>query len=1719
MNKRAQKRNFFRMGKSEISEKTTDIGTKPVPQRTKKRVNRGGRARPKLPSLEQPKNKRPRFSSLNPEVQKNSILQLFSLKGNTRTSTNAGGNVNRASLFNIGRTVRKSQQNKGGVRRSTLALVNLFNKQEKKTRKGVKATPLDFDGDKWEIRQTINGRKYYWNKKENQHSWPKPEELMTEHEKQEMNKDWVWVPHPKNYWQPACIVAKKPNGGTQVRTMNQRLVTVPAIKLMKGDLTGGNTQRVPLTPLNYLALDTVVEDLVELDTVNDATVLHNLRMRYEKQQIYTWIGPSRNVLVAVNPYRDLGLYTEEFKKRFENSATALDTPKPHVFAVAAVCVHKLSTQGRSQSILVSGESGSGKTQATKQCLDFITHVAGSTKIMTTKKKKPKTVERAPGTAGRAGRARRARNRRNRQKRQMPGEGGIKMVNAGSENSIEDKILNCNPIMEAFGNAKTVRNNNSSRFGKWIVMYMNMKRKQVIGAKIDQFLLETTRVISQASNERNYHVFYQVFTDEELKERYSLTKPEDYHFTSQGNCFKVEGQQPIDDKQEMNDVKLGMEKLGFSSDEILWFYKIVCAVLHLGNVNFELKKSGDGGCKIRETDNSELHFKKLSEILEIDSDKLSSVMLTRSIRTSKDVTIKNLSLKQTMTARDSLAKAIYGRLFGYLIERINESFGEINTGRFIGILDIFGFECFKYNSFEQLCINFTNERLQKLFNQTTFLEEQDMYKMERINFNKVQFIDNQKVLDIIDTRPAGIFNLLDDECKAPRSSVETLLRRINGQHREKFKLFKSYPESATFEIKHFAATVRYNVNDFIYKNKDALNQDIYEVCSNSTDVYTNVLFPPMKSFEKVKIKSTSGRFRSQLSELMTVLEDTQCHFIRCIKPNDEQVANNFNGRKIKTQLDSSAIVDAVSTRKQGFAHKMFHENFFLHYRSVNGFRYKYDTSRKDKALCKDVITKCFDMPLRNLPNIQIGETRVLFKTEEFKFLELNKTISILESVITIQAYFRGKQTRKFVLKYREIKQDLEEAVKNKDLVKIEEIEANLGKMGKRYQITSRKLEIAKKKIRQEKMWEPVKKKLVKYDTIRWKKDKESGDVELDEGVIESLDEDDMERVVNSVLEVQEKSKIPVPADVKYTLNKMKTLKKLLTSHKLNKELDDLMDVGEGEGEEGATGQVNKKSLRRNEVREMKIQMTSPEEFAKQEKAKAIEYIETEGVNAIKNLDRDALINMASRAAEFQYESTMVTKIRDLLKIPEIEFLKKQIERMNETSSSTGRKQNKKALFGKSIELKEAVLIEDYDKFKFFYKLSTLRNPPEEVPGFGCFCIPYKTIIREQTLETAKEIYGDSAENRLYNKKRKFLIWQADDFLYFSLLRLPNDLEDMAFECFEKVFAYMEEYRSEEDGLSLIKTGVFKGGGKNPGLRNEIFTQIIKQLTRNPTAESRIRGVELLGLCVASFPPDDEEFENFLYVWMRLHLPYPIYKNYMTAVYSIQFNKKSKKYNGANPRIKQNTDLSEIRLFLDEAREESKIIMKDAPEKWLIPDGSLKNILGEYDIDEDFLNAEEDIEVDNSLRPKSFRESVGSGAKSAKEIRKSKRALRKKTIRSSHSHDSASASASELAFALDVDSEVDEEFVGRKSRKSQKKESLHFSTAGGESIQFAFENKKKKKTRRRTGKKAELKAIVAKNEKIDTTPGKKSSRKSKKTTRTPAAAGESLLELSFTNEPQL
>lgn len=805
----------------------------------------------------------------------------------------------------------------------------------------------------------------------------------------------------------------------------------------------------------YQPKDKEYPDLCQLPNLNEQTLLENLRARFQRGYIYTYVG---SILISVNPFKYYPIYNPKYVKLYQNHR--LGELPPHIFAIADAAYHSMLKQKRNQCIVISGESGSGKTESTLFLLHHLTMLSQK----------------------------------------------------GSHGSgVEQTILSSGPVLEAFGNAKTAHNNNSSRFGKFI--QVSYKENGLVqGASVQKYLLEKSRICSQGHNERSYHVFYYLLAGASHAERQQLQllKPSDYRYLNQSKCYTIEG---CDEQFEFVRLKQSMEMVGFTPDKQHRLFAILSAVLLIGNVDFMPKKSTyhhDESVIVR---NSEL-VNTISTLLGVSQDTLLNALTSKKARVQGETLVMHYRIHEALAARDALAKSLYAALFDWIVLQVNYSLISLkessseNYGNYIGVLDIFGFEDFgSGNGFEQYCINFANEHLQHYFNLHVFEYEQEEYRREGISWTTIEFTNNVDCLALIEGKPSGLLCILDDQCSFPAASNETFLQKINSVHKDNQYYEIPQRREAAFIIKHYAGRVKYQVHDFREKNLDLMRPEVISVLKNSRFstvrevagadpvavfrwAILRAFFRAVSAFQaaggrhckrkesedprkptkqKINIDNSrilaaientqnrlrktrhsrsrtrshgprhtknlktvkalaqkalslsahgrlpgsrkpphtvTGQFQLSLQSLMETLNTANPYFIRCIKSNANKEANVFDNDLVMRQLRYTGMLETVRIRQAGFNVRLSYDEFIHHYRIL---------------LSKGLLSSQLDVKefLYNLQleksEYELGHSKIFMRESQKEKLDAQLHQTILTRIIIIQRWYRSiHQRRTFIL---------------------------------------------------------------------------------------------------------------------------------------------------------------------------------------------------------------------------------------------------------------------------------------------------------------------------------------------------------------------------------------------------------------------------------------------------------------------------------------------------------------------------------------------------------------------------------------------------------------------------------------------------------------------------------------------------------------------------------
>ncbi|XP_077997309.1 myosin-IIIb-like [Glandiceps talaboti] len=748
-----------------------------------------------------------------------------------------------------------------------------------------------------------------------------------------------------------------------------------------------------------------VDDLATLENLDEDIIVKHLFERYQRGQIYTYVG---DIMIAVNPFTPLGIYDDRHSLRYHHADKG-DNP-PHVFGVADSTYQAMLHYNQDQCLVISGESGAGKTESANFLVTQLTKLG-------------------------------------------------KAVNR----NLEEKVLMVNPLLEAFGNARTVINDNSSRFGK----YLELKFTQlghVTGAELSQYLLEKSRVILQASGERSFHIFYYLLSGvvkDEKRNLYHLDNNRSYRYLHSGGDQTYKNTGSMDHNKEMfNQIHTCLETIGFTAEEIHQLYCLLSGILHIGEIDFERRemKHMSDTSRITKTNMTKL----VSELIMVDEEELMDALTTDSVVTRGETIIRSNTVSQAEDVRDAMSKAIYGRLFNWIVDKLNVLMrptkqNEREEFRTIGILDIFGFENFDLNSFEQLCINIANEQIQYYFNQHIFAWEQQEYLSEGIDADLITYEDNRPLLDMFLQKPMGMLALLDEESRFPEATDQTLVDKFYKNLSRKY-YWKPLQHGLSFGIYHYAGKVYYEASNFLEKNRDTLAADIILLLRSSDMPLVRTLFerqltrtgnladgkprddfirsqpaqvikqralqipnrkihsaifsrgndsgPVTQSRNKMTVASY---FRYSLMELLSKMVAGTPHFVRCIKPNDYKSPGQYDHQKVMTQLKYTGVLETTRIRRQGYSHRITFADFVRRYKII-AFNMS-DPYPETEETCEEILTKC------KLENWLMGKTKVFLKYYHIE--KLDRQLEFYHKIaIRMQARMKARVQR---VKYKRMLQ--------------------------------------------------------------------------------------------------------------------------------------------------------------------------------------------------------------------------------------------------------------------------------------------------------------------------------------------------------------------------------------------------------------------------------------------------------------------------------------------------------------------------------------------------------------------------------------------------------------------------------------------------------------------------------------------------------------------------
>jgi len=775
-------------------------------------------------------------------------------------------------------------------------------------------------------------------------------------------KRYVWVKDPEKAFVRGWITEELPGGNVIIQFDSGASI---------------ETQIDDVDAVNPAKFDKA-DDMAELTHLNEASVIHNLHTRYQADLIYTYSGL---FLVTINPYCPLPIYGNDYVRMYKGQAR--EDTRPHIFAVSDAAFRRLVEEGENQSILVTGESGAGKTENTKKVIQYLAAVA--------------TSDFDTPLTGR-----------------VPGK---------QLSNLSQQILRANPILESFGNAQTVRNNNSSRFGKFIRIQFT-RSGQIAGAFIDWYLLEKSRVVKISPQERSYHVFYQLLAGADQRMREALLIPgmdvEHFAYTRGGNDT-IAG---VSDRDEWNTLIEAFHIMNFSEKEQLSVFKTIAAILHLGNVS--VRQESRAGDQASLDPEARASIDKACRLMGVQTEPFINGLLHPKVKAGREWVEKVQTPEQVRLAIDALSKGIYERGFGDLVSKINTQLdrGGVSSddSHFIGVLDIAGFEIFETNSFEQLCINYTNEKLQQFFNHYMFVLEQEEYAREQIEWQFIDFgKDLQPTIDLIELpNPIGIFSCLDEDSVMPRATDKSFTDKLHSLWEKKTSKYAPARTRQGFILTHYAAEVEYSTEGWLEKNKDPLNDNLTRLLACSKDSHISTLFSdcvdeldepysPRSRVKKGLFRTVAQRHKEQLSSLMRQLHSTQPHFVRCILPNHKKKPKQFQAPLVLDQLRCNGVLEGIRIARTGFPNRLTFAEFRSRYEVLCENMPKGYLGGQEAA---KIMLECLKM---DKSNYRVGLTKVFFRAGVLADLEEQRDGLIRDIMSRFQSIARGFMQRRVAFK--------------------------------------------------------------------------------------------------------------------------------------------------------------------------------------------------------------------------------------------------------------------------------------------------------------------------------------------------------------------------------------------------------------------------------------------------------------------------------------------------------------------------------------------------------------------------------------------------------------------------------------------------------------------------------------------------------------------------------
>lgn len=1325
-----------------------------------------------------------------------------------------------------------------------------------------------------------------------------------------------WVEHAEQVWVP-CWLHNQSGDKASLATDDGEIIVIPSSKLQS------------LSKVDDAQLEGV-DDVCSLAMVHAGALLHTVRVRYLKQLIYTRV---QRILISLNPFAPLPIYSHKYLDQYTSATDSIDLP-PHIFGIGADAMKGLREGYRDQAVVISGESGAGKTESAKLIMSFVAEAVACS-----------------------------------------GKGGV-----------EERAMQTNPVLEAFGNAMTVRNNNSSRFGKWLDMQFT-STMQLQGAHITHYLLETTRVCSQAQGERSYHIFFQLIQARNQPEfkNLKMQDPGSYNYLK-NSCLTAPG---IDDAKCLEETVEAFSALGFTKALQKEIWRVVIAILNIGNLSFKTS-SGD-----------ELHLadedpcNHAAELLGVPPAGLKKALLWRKIVAGKEVTETPLREDQAHHVRDGLTKQVYGLLFAYMIQKINGALvldgvqqDSAKAMRLLGVLDIAGFESFETNGLEQLLINLSNEHLQQHFNAHIFKSELEDYAKEGIVLKEeVNFVDNSDCLQLMDGK-GGLLEMLDEEIMVAKATDMTYVSKVLKAHAKDARLVTpKFPGKPIFGISHYAGAVTYTCDGFLEKNADKPPDDAMELLSSSSvDLVKKVVELLKEESGEVsatparskKAQSSTKKFRASLRSLMEKISRADPHYIRCVKPNKEKVPSKFTATMVMDQLVLSGSLEAVRIRQQGFASRLPFKTFILRYRCLSGTtgsKVADDEARlKDEA--KALIDKLFTV-LRPTPaenEFALGKAKVFTKAKALASLEAARTRLFYDSVVSIQGVSRGNRVRRRMAYSKAILASVKEWMlrcapdaldPNK---KSPHLYKNLGTTQDAERALSELQPLLAKAQELPYQSQVVGQAVKAQSRLRAEVDA----IEQVKTLISSLDPVSMEKAIARAKDLG----LPSSGDV---LKLEKRAKQLLTQLPLVQAMKSVIESGDTDQLRDIVDEVSKAGLdgkeewleeldgadlyaqvakleeaeakKRKEAAAAKSQSTlkAPDTTPKGGKRSTVTgfgpaaqarilHSMAQAADEYDAVALEQLLNEAVRQGIAQKELEASRKVLEQLQtdsflLSAVEEAKQQATTSNPSSTVLRRLQNLSHQI-RTLQGDEEVACSAMHVVQSATRKHTAAcerksvfeaTSPEELQlADGAF----KDLCNFSKLKSAKQWKGHRGSMLLSfmgSSHRENMLSHSKVNIAESLTRLKDQHDANAVQNFRNILVWMGDKPAQECQRLASRHDVLNLASEDAEIRDEVYMQTMKQLSGNPSPRSSLMGWQLMLLLCQAAPPSDDLVE-----FLRYFLTQAVRNEGPSATSGQQSQEDSKETEGEDGKNANDRYLAEAAGYARECLAALNLKLKDQPQ---------------------------------------------------------------------------------------------------------------------------------------------------------------------------------------------